>query len=217
MWNKSPWKLTGHWQKDSCTNNSIRKNHPESRRKERKAIIRLGPVPLGGIRGEGRLRRHRSSLGVGSVSHILPQPQGLTMPTNPWHIGGPMGLTGGFGKLRLWLWGMHNAWMLPRQGREGGLRTHWGWQVPRPEPSKHTSKNSCFTMQQHGGARAATTKQRTQPGDTEEAQTQSSIWAGKGQLSLMVARPPQPTAGHGPIITSNYKILKEIKWMQMPW
>ena len=39
-------KLTGDWQKDSCTNKAVRKLQAELGRKEREAI-RSGPVALG--------------------------------------------------------------------------------------------------------------------------------------------------------------------------
>ena len=45
MWNSSHGKLTGDWQKDSCTNEVVREIHMGSGRKERK-MIRLGPAPL---------------------------------------------------------------------------------------------------------------------------------------------------------------------------
>ena len=45
MWNNSHLKLTGDWQKESCTAKAVRKIHTESGRKLRE-VIRLEPVPL---------------------------------------------------------------------------------------------------------------------------------------------------------------------------
>lgn len=46
VWNDSHWKLTGHWQKDSCTTRAVRKNHMESGRKGRETTG-SGPEALG--------------------------------------------------------------------------------------------------------------------------------------------------------------------------
>lgn len=119
------------------------------------------------------------------------------------YLGGHVGLTRGSGKLRLCLWGLQDACMLPRQGGEGDWE-HIEDVSPVNSPAPLASQ--CSSTGEWGLPRWSRELSR----ETQVAQTQSNIWAGKGQLSLMVARPPQPTAGHGPICTSK-KILQNIK------
>ena len=60
MWNNSHWKLTGSWQKDSCTIKVARKIHTWWSRKGG-IVIRFRPVSLGVFSEEGR--KYTDSLG----------------------------------------------------------------------------------------------------------------------------------------------------------
>lgn len=73
MWNVS-LKLTGNWQKDSCTTKAVRKIHLKFSKKGRNAI-RLGPVPLRGDSEEERDYMGRNTpWGVSRLSHRLGVP-----------------------------------------------------------------------------------------------------------------------------------------------
>ena len=74
MRNNSHWKLTGNWQKDSCTTEAIKKIHTDLSRKGRETI-RSGLVPLGGDSEEkGDYTSRDSPWGVSVSSHILGAP-----------------------------------------------------------------------------------------------------------------------------------------------
>ena len=71
MWNNSHWKLTGNWQKDSCTTKALRKIHTQLSRRGRK-VIWLGSVPLGGDSEErGDCTGVYPHWGVSGSSHRL--------------------------------------------------------------------------------------------------------------------------------------------------
>ena len=92
MWNNSHWKLTGDWQKDSCTTKVVRKIHTKLSRKGREAIS-LGPVPLGvDSKEKGDYRGRDPPWGVSGGCPSLGVQQKEDKP--PWLFGGLLGLKG---------------------------------------------------------------------------------------------------------------------------
>ena len=74
MRNNSHRKLTGNWQKDSCTTEAITKIYTDLNRKGREAL-RSGLVPLGeDSEAKGEYKGRDSPWGVSVSSHILGAP-----------------------------------------------------------------------------------------------------------------------------------------------
>ena len=180
MWNNSHWKLTGNWQKDSCTTKAIRKIHMELGRKGRKAI-RSGPMPLGGDSEEkGEHTNRRPPWGVSSENHNWkPQSwhptQGRQAPSAAWRTTGTNRRAGGsldsapeeHARARVLV-----HWLAPGAGQRG----RWedcssGCQVSHNCLS--ACSNKAYSTSQCGmGSRAATTREKTWSWDAEMTQSQ---------------------------------------------
>lgn len=91
MGNNSHWKVTGNWQKDSCTTKAAIKIHMQLGREGRK-VIREGPVPREGRRVKGRIHRWRPTLGKrGSKPLSAPTLRSYPGETRLWPGGGSPG------------------------------------------------------------------------------------------------------------------------------
>lgn len=90
-WNNYHWKLTRHWQKDSCTTKAIIKIHMKSGRKSNEQV-RLW-VSEKELRLKGRSRGQSHSLWLSSSRHIFDPPvphhdTGKTSPLTGWRVSG---------------------------------------------------------------------------------------------------------------------------------
>ena len=185
MWHSPHWKLTGNWQKDSCTTKAVRMidTHNQVGREEKwqvqdlcfwegtqrkREITWAQTVPREGVWTTDRAPQHWGP----TQERGAPSAGWRTAETNRKAVG-------------LHLWGACVCWPAPKQGGESRLKTmlvvagfsQLPQPVHQPKPSE-CSRSTCSTSQHGIGYRTAMTREKTQLWITEVTWCQSGTWVG---------------------------------------